>query len=96
MEKKSKVQKEVKTLDVRKRQFEGIVVSVSGNKTVKVQVDSMKTHPKYNKQYKQTKNFAVHDEKGIAALGDKVVIEECRPISKMKRWFVVQKLESKK
>ncbi len=90
MEKKT-VKKETKVVDVRKRQFEGEVVSVSGSKTVKVRVDSIKIHPKYNKQYKQRRNFAVHDEKGIAKVGDIVVIEECRPLSATKRWFVVNK-----
>jgi len=52
MEKKI-VQKVKTVVDVRKRQFEGEVISVSGVKTVSVRVDSMKTHPKYNKQYKQ-------------------------------------------
>lgn len=82
--------------DVRKRQFQGIVLSISGNKTVKVQVDSIKLHPKYKKQYKQSRNFAVHDEKSIAAVGDIVIIEECRPLSKMKRWFVVEKVQTNK
>lgn len=90
MEKKSKVQKEEKTVALG-RQFEGVVVSISGNKTIKVRVDSMKTHPKYNKQYKQSRNFAVHDEKNTAKVGDMVVFEECRPLSRMKRWFLVTK-----
>ncbi len=90
MEKKT-VKKETKVLDVRKRQFEGVVVSLSGIKTVKVCVDSIKLHPKYNKQYKQRRNFAVHDEKGIAKVGDVVTIEECRPLSTRKRWFLVNK-----
>jgi small subunit ribosomal protein S17 len=88
MEKKTKaVQKEV--VITAKRQFEGEVVSVSGSKTVSVRVDRMKIHPKYNKQYKQSTKFAVHDEKGIAKVGNIVVIEECRPLSKSKRWFLV-------
>ncbi len=90
MEKKT-VQKVKKIVDVRKRQFEGEVVSVSGIKTISVRVDSMKTHPKYNKQYKHSRKFAVHDEKSIAKVGDVVVIEECRPLSASKRWFVVTK-----
>jgi len=90
MEKKSNVQKEMKK-DVQGRQFEGVVVSVSGNKTIKVRVDSMKTHPKYNKQYKQSRNFAVHDEKNAAKVGETVTFEECRPLSRMKRWFLVTK-----
>jgi small subunit ribosomal protein S17 len=90
MEKKT-VKKETKVPEVRKRQFEGVVVSVSGIKTVKVCVESIKIHPKYNKQYKQRRNFAVHDEQGIAKVGDVVTIEECRPLSTRKRWFLVNK-----
>ncbi len=90
MEKKSKVQKDVKTMAAG-RQFEGVVISVSGNKTIKVRVDSMKTHPKYNKQYKQSRNFAVHDEKNTAKVGETVMFEECRPLSRTKRWFLVTK-----
>jgi len=90
MEKKSTAKKEVKT-EVRKRQFEGVVVSVSGNKTIKVRVDSTKLHPKYKKQYKQSRNFAVHDEKNAATVGDVVTFEECRPLSRTKRWFLVTK-----
>lgn len=89
MEKKSKVQKETKETQVRQRQFEGEVVKVSGTKTISVRVDRMKTHPKYNKQYKQSQKFSVHDEKGLAKVGDKAVFEECRPLSKTKKWFLV-------
>ncbi len=88
---KTTVQKVKKVVEVRKRQFEGVVVSLSGNKTMKVRVDSMKIHPKYNKQYKHTRHFAVHDEKSIAKVGDVVTIEECRPLSATKRWFLVNK-----
>ena len=88
MEKKT-VKKEMTSKEVSKRQFEGVVVSISGNKTVKVKVDTHKIHPKYNKQYKQSRNFAAHDETGKAKVGDMVVIQECRPLSATKRWFVV-------
>jgi small subunit ribosomal protein S17 len=91
MEKKSNVQKEKIQNDVRKRQFEGTVLSVSGNKTIKVEVQSIRIHPKYNKQYKQSRSFAVHDEKNVAKVGDRVTFEECRPLSSTKRWFLVTK-----
>lgn len=72
-----------------RRSFEGEVVSAASQKTIQVLVKTIKMHPKYKKQYTATKKYAVHDEKGSAALGDRVLIEECRPISKSKRWRLV-------
>lgn len=95
MEKKI-AKKETNAKDVRKRQFEGTVVSISGNKTIKVQVESVKLHPKYNKQYKQRHNFAVHDEKNTAKVGDVVSFEECRPLSRSKRWVIVSEKKNNK
>ncbi|PIR03677.1 MAG: 30S ribosomal protein S17 [Candidatus Magasanikbacteria bacterium CG11_big_fil_rev_8_21_14_0_20_39_34] len=72
------------------RQFEGVVVSDSAEKTVSVRVGTTKIHPKYRKQYQTYRKYAVHDEKGAAKVGDKVIFEECRPISKTKRWRLVK------
>ena len=72
-----------------RRRLEGVVISDKMEKTVTVRVDRVKTHPKYRKQYKVSKRYAAHDEKGEAAMGDTVVIEETRPLSKTKRWRVV-------
>ena len=74
-----------------RRQFEGEVVSVVENKTIHVLVKSIKMHPKYKKQYVTSKKYAVHDEKNEARVADKVVFEECRPISKTKKWRLVKK-----
>ena len=71
------------------RAFEGAVVGKSGNKTVRVQVDTVKTHAKYRKQYTASKIYAVHDEKNQANIGDAVSFRECRPISKNKRWRLI-------
>lgn len=71
------------------RRFEGEVVKVSGEKTISVLVKTTKTHPKYKKQYVVSKKYAVHDEKNVANAGDTVVFEECRPLSKNKRWRLV-------
>lgn len=65
---------------------QGVVVKISGEKTIKVQVRSYQTHPKYKKQYLRTKNFLVHDEKGTAKVGDEVSIVQARPVSKRKTW----------
>jgi small subunit ribosomal protein S17 len=73
-----------------KRRFEGVVKSAKENKTVHVLVSTTKMHPKYRKQYVTTKMFAVHNEKGLAKAGDKVLFEECRPLSKTKRWTLVR------
>ncbi len=71
------------------RRFEGVVVSTKEHKTIHVSVDSIKTHPKYQKQYTRSKKYAVHDETGKAHVGDVVLFEECRPLSKTKRWTLV-------
>ena len=71
--------------------LKGIVVSDKMTKTVVVSVTRLKKHPKYKKYYKVTKRFKAHDEKGEYRVGDKVVIQETRPMSKDKRWKVVGK-----
>lgn len=75
---------------INKRKFAGQVVAAKMSKTVVVKVDTMKFHPKYNKSYKVSKKYPVHDEKGVAKPGDRVVFEETRPLSKTKRWRLVQ------
>ena len=59
------------------------------NKTVVVRVDRLKKHPKYLKYYKISKKFKAHDEKNEYKVGDTVVIKETRPLSKDKRWRVI-------
>jgi small subunit ribosomal protein S17 len=71
------------------RQFSGEVLSVSA-KTIRVLVKTVKTHPKYRKQFSVSTKFAVHDEKGLAKPGDTVVFEECRPMSRTKRWRLIR------
>lgn len=65
---------------------QGVVVKISGEKTIKVQVRSYQTHPKYKKQYLRTRNFLIHDEKTEAKVGDEVSFAQCRPVSKRKTW----------
>lgn len=74
-----------------KKQLTGAVISDKMQKTVVVEVERLKEHPKYKRRYKVRKRYKAHDEKGEYHLGDKVVIEECRPISKEKRWRVIGK-----
>jgi small subunit ribosomal protein S17 len=61
-------------------------------KTVVVTVEMIKTHPKYKKRYKRHKKYKAHIEEGEYKVGDRVIIEECRPISKDKKWKVIKKL----
>lgn len=81
----------------KKRRLEGVVISDKMQKTVVVNVTRFKKHPKYLKYYKSSRRFKVHDEVGNYKIGDKVIIEETRPLSKDKRWKVIdliQKSES--
>ena len=75
-----------------KKQLTGKVVSDKMQKTVVVEVESMREHPKYRRRYKVHKNYKAHDEKGEYKVGDKIIIEECRPLSKDKRWKVIGKI----
>ena len=61
-------------------------------KTVVVKVERIKEHPKYKRKYKFHKKYKAHFEKGEYHIGDKVVIEECSPISKDKKWRVLKKV----
>lgn len=74
-------------------QFDGEVLSVKEDKTIHVLVKTTKLHPKYNKQYVTSRKYAVHDEKNEAQVGDLVLFQECRPISKTKRWRLVKILK---
>ncbi len=74
------------------RQLEGIVVSAKMQKTRVVAVSRLTKHPKYLKYFKSTSKFKAHDEIGEYEEGDRVVIEETRPISKEKRWKIIKKL----
>lgn len=77
-----------------KRNFTGQVISVGAFKTIHVVVENLQEHPKYRKQYTRAKKYAVHDETGAAKLGDLVVVAECRPLSKTKRWRLVRVMKS--
>ena len=73
-----------------KRTLQGVVVSDKQDKTVVVRVDRRFTHPIYKKTIRRSKNYHAHDEKNEFSTGDQVWIEESKPISKLKRWAVVQ------
>ena len=78
-----------------RKKLTGIVISNKMQKTVVVKVERIKEHPKYKRRYKVHKKYKAHDEKGEYRMGDKVVIEECRPLSRDKRWRVIKKIDEK-
>lgn len=75
-----------------KRKLTGVVTSDKMQKTVVVKVETIRQHSRYKRMYKIHKKYKAHDEKKEYKMGDKVVIEECRPISRDKRWRVIKKI----
>ena len=71
----------------------GKVVSNKMDKTIVVRVDSQVRHPLYGKIIRSSKKFKAHDQNNTASMGDKVLIAETRPLSKDKRWRLVEVLE---
>ena len=76
------------------RQLSGVVVSAKSDKTRVVEVKRTVAHAKYGKRYTVSRRFACHDAKNTCQLGDKVIIEECRPMSKTKKWRIISKISS--
>ena len=74
----------------------GVVASLSGDKTITVKITYRKRHPKYSKMMTIHKKLHVHDEKNEAGLGDTVKVIETRPLSKTKRWRLVEIVERAK
>jgi small subunit ribosomal protein S17 len=71
-----------------KKELIGKVVSDRMQKTVVVAVESLFAHPKYEKPSIRTKKFKAHDPENRCKMGDRVTLQECRPLSKTKRWIV--------
>ena len=82
----------MKNADTKKRKIEGVVVSDAMQKTRVVAVTRLFKHPKYQKFFKVTKRFKAHDEENAYKKGDRVVIAEARPMSRDKRWTIVEKI----
>lgn len=76
-----------------KRTLEGTVVSDKMDKTVVVAVQRLTPHPLYGRVLRRTRKFKAHDEANDAHLGDRVMITECRPLSRDKSWRVTKILE---
>ena len=77
----------------RRRTLQGVVVSDKMDKTIVVAVDRRVTHPLYQKVITRTTKVHVHDADGLCKEGDKVLIQESRPISKTKSWVLLNILE---
>ena len=75
---------------------QGVVVSDVNDKTIVVQIKERKAHPVYKKMMTTTKKFHAHDENNEAHIGDTVRIMETRPLSKMKRWRLLEIVEKAK
>jgi small subunit ribosomal protein S17 len=73
------------------KKFKGTVVSTKMAKTAAVVVNDFKMHPKYKKRYRVSRKYKVHDETGSAKVGDVVEFIECRPLSKDKKWRLINK-----
>jgi small subunit ribosomal protein S17 len=74
----------------------GIVTSTKMDKSIVVSVERREKHPKYGKFIKKTRKFMAHDDKNECGVGDTVRIMETRPLSKLKRWRMVEILEKAK
>ena len=74
----------------------GLVVSDKMDKTIVVAIEDNVRHPLYKKIIKRTVKFKAHDENNECGVGDRVMIMECRPLSKDKRWRLVQIMEKAK
>ena len=75
---------------------QGVVVSAANDKTIVVQIRERKPHKVYGKMITTTKKFHAHDENNEAGVGDTVRIMETRPLSKMKRWRLLEIVEKAK
>ena len=80
----------------RRQQRRGVVVSSAMDKTIVVRVDTVKSHPRYKKIIRRSTKLHAHDERNEANVGDVVRIAETRPLSKTKRWRLVEIVEAAK
>lgn len=74
----------------RKKIFQGVVVSNKADKSITVKSERQVAHPLYKKYYKQSKKITAHDENNECGIGDIVRVQEHRPISKTKRWKLIE------
>lgn len=86
------MQQESKPQESKKMELTGEVISNKMTKTISVEVTRLVKHPKYGKFMKKSSVFKAHDEKQECQVGDRVLIQESRPLSKTKRWTLVKKV----
>jgi small subunit ribosomal protein S17 len=79
--------------NINRKVFTGTVVSDKNDKTITVLVTTYKKHPLYNKRVISSKKFRAHDERNEANTGDVVKITECRPLSRSKRFRLIEIVE---
>jgi len=77
-------------METKRQEIIGTVVSAKNDKTITVLVETKRTHPLYKKRVKYSKKYAAHDEKNIAKEGDTVKLVQTRPLSKSKRYELVE------
>jgi len=70
----------------------GIVISNKMQKTIVIKIENRYPHPLYSKTLIKTKKYLAHDEKNQCGIGDQVLVQECRPLSKKKRWKLIKVL----
>jgi small subunit ribosomal protein S17 len=76
-----------------KRQITGTVIKIAGEKTATMVVERKVIHPRYHKTVKRFKKYLIHDEKGVAKVGDMISAIECRPLSKTKSFRLLKILK---
>ena len=76
-----------------RKTYTGTVVSSKNDKTITVLIETYRKHPLYGKRVKYSKKYAAHDENNIAHVGDKVRLAQTRPLSKTKRYELVEVIE---
>ena len=77
----------------RQKTRQGVVVSDRAAKTITVRIDTARRHPRYEKIVRTSRTLHAHDERGEAHIGDTVIVRECRPLSRTKRWRLERVLE---
>lgn len=83
------MKKKIKLKKINRKKRVGLVIRKKQSHTAVVKIQWLRQHPYYHKRYKVDRNLAVNDEKDMVKVGDRVEIEECRPISKTKSWKIV-------
>ncbi|MCL2491201.1 MAG: 30S ribosomal protein S17 [Coriobacteriia bacterium] len=79
-----------------RKTYTGVVISDSGDKSIVIRVDARKKHPLYGKMITSSTKLHVHDENNEAGVGDTVTVMATRPLSKMKRWRLIEIIEKAK